>query len=193
MGTALDPRQRIRIRSRRRQARYGLAFTSQLWPAGDQKLPVPEPPARITLTPHEQPGPSARCAPSRRAARPGSPAPFRVNCPADPGRRAEPRRVSHSPRVALGSGTVSVLLFPACGIFTRFHGSCRAAAAMLRGAGEPGKTEPGETGWSGLGGEREGGSAGAGRGVLPGAGLRRVGTPAKGVFKFLPGLEQLRS
>lgn len=53
------------------------------------------------------------------------------------GRRAEPPRVSHSPRVALGSGTVSVLLFPACGILTRFHGSCRAAAAMLRGAGEP--------------------------------------------------------
>lgn len=36
---------------------------------------------------------------------------------------------------------------------------------------------------------------GRARGVLPGpgVGLRRVGTSAKGVFKFLPGLEQLQS
>lgn len=81
--------------------------------------------------------------------------------------------MSHSPRVALGSGTVSVLLFPACGILTRFHGSCRAAAAMLRGAGEPGEDgarRDGETGWGGLGGrgrEEVGGRAevcGPGRG-----------------------------
>lgn len=103
--------------------------------------------------------------------------------------------MSHSPRVARGSGTVSVLLFPACGILTRFHGSCRVAAAMLRGAGEPGKTEPGESGWGGLGGRGREEVGGRARGVRPGpgAGLRRVGTSAKGVFKFLPGLEQLQS
>lgn len=46
--------------------------------------------------------------------------------------------------------------------------------------------------------EREGGReevGGRARGVLPGpgVGLRRVGTSAKGVLKFLPGLEQLQS
>lgn len=95
--------------------------------------------------------------------------------------------MSHSPRVALGSGTVSVLLFPACGILTRFHGSCRAAAAMLRGAGEPGEDGARRDRVGRPRQKREGGSGGgAGRGVRPGpgAGLRRVGTSAKGVSKF---------
>lgn len=50
-------------------------------------------------------------------------------------------------RVALGSCTVSVLQFPAWGIFTRFHGSAagRTAAAILSGAGGPGKAELGES------------------------------------------------
>lgn len=139
-------------------------------PQETHKLSAPEPPARITLTPHEQPGPSARCAPSRRAPRSGSPTPSRVSRPRAP-RRAQPPRVSHSPRVALGSGTVSVLLFPACGIRTRFHGSCRAAAAMLRGAGEPGEDGARRDRVGRPRREMEGGSGGAGRGVRPGGGV----------------------
>lgn len=114
--------------------------------------------------------------------------PSHVSRPAGSGSSAELPRAPHSPRVALGSRTVNVLLLPAWGILTRFHGSAlrRSAAAILRGAIGPGKTEPGEPGLSGLGGTgREGGSGGAG----PGAESRplrpsREGDP--GALKFLP-------